>query len=214
MLGARPHAQWRGDREVDYSGSPQSRTQALWCWPTATQLRPTRFWFLAIAANMSTIYSMDGAPGKSWKVNRDSIGLKLWVPQKGRASKPHRLKVNEEDPLQWAAELIDVAVDQLPQVLLDALRSSGEFLQSNCVPCVELYVFLPCAVLIHCAEVSKPHNCSHLPQVAPASMAIMFSPCRLMNQKQVRSFHSVYQMPRIHRATGPFMRATRAFFLV
>ena len=158
MLGARPHAQWRGDREVDYSGSPQSRTQALWCWPTATQLRPTRFWFLAIAANMSTIYSMDGAPGKSWKVNRDSIGLKLWVPQKGRASKPHRLKVNEEDPLQWAAELIDVAVDQLPQVLLDALRSSGEFLQSNCVPCVELYVFLPCAVLIHCAEVSKPHN--------------------------------------------------------
>ena len=57
--------------------------QALWCWPTATQLRPTRFWFLAIAANMSTIYSMDGAPGKSWKVNRDSIGLKLWVPQKG-----------------------------------------------------------------------------------------------------------------------------------
>jgi hypothetical protein len=84
----------------------------------------------------------------------------------------------------------------------------------HCVPCVELYVFLPCAVLIHCAEVSKPHNCSHLPQVPPASMAIMFSPCRLMNQKQVRSFHSVYQMPRIHRATGPFMRATRAFFLV
>ena len=27
---------------------------------------------------MTTLLSTEGAPGKSWKLNRDSIGLKLW----------------------------------------------------------------------------------------------------------------------------------------
>lgn len=76
---------------------------------------------------MSTLYSAEGASGRSWKLNRDAKGLKLWVPQSGRASKPHRLKVNEADRAKWAADIIDVAVDLLPQVLLDALRSAGEF---------------------------------------------------------------------------------------
>ena len=107
---------------------------------------------------MSTLCSTEGAPGHSWKLNRDAKGLKLWVPQSGRASKPHRLKVNEADPAKWAADIIDVAVDQLPQVLLDALRSSGEFLQSNYVPCVELYFFLPCCVLLSCAEASTDQS--------------------------------------------------------
>ena len=101
---------------------------------------------------MSTLLSTEGAPGKSWKLNRDNIGLKLWVPQKGRASKPHRLKVNEAEPAKWAAGLIGVAVDLLPQVLLDALRSAGEKHLSNCVPCVELYLLLPCSVLFSCAK--------------------------------------------------------------
>ena len=95
------------------------------------------------------------------------------------------------------------------------LQQQGEwFLQSKCVPCAKLFPLLPCVVLLSCAEASTPINRSHLPQVPPAAMAIMFSPCRLMNQNQVRSFHSVYQMPRTHRAARPIMRAKRAITLV
>ena len=48
-----------------------------------------------------------------------------------------RRKVVKSNATEWIVSQLGVAVDMLPQVLLDALRSSGEFLHSNCAPCVE-----------------------------------------------------------------------------
>ena len=86
------------------------------------------------AAQMSTLYSTEGDPWQSWKLTRGPGGIVLWVPARGKQAKPKKLSVNEADPATWAAKIIDVAVDELPQVLLDALRSAGEFQESNSVP--------------------------------------------------------------------------------
>ena len=57
-------------------------------------------------------------------------------------------------------------------------------------------------------------DCSHLPQVHPAAMAMILNLCKLMIQLKVRSIRPVHLTPRVHRAPCPFMRATGAFDFV
>ena len=97
---------------------------------------------------MTTLYSTEGAPGKSWRLNRGVGGMQLFVPAKGRGSEQIRLPADPATRIAKVSKAIDVAVDLLPQALLDALRSSGAILRSNCVPCVEL-------------SSSCPAKCSH-----------------------------------------------------
>ena len=126
--------------------------------------------------------------------------------RKGQGQKQFRLPADPETRIAKVSEAIDVAVDLLPQVLLDALRSSGAFLHSNCVPCVELFLLLPCQVLSLRALVVGTLVSE---QVHPAAVAI-FCPCTMMVQLQVRSFRSVHQTPRIRRASCPIVRAKHA----
>ena len=97
---------------------------------------------------MTTLFSTDDAPGKSWRLNRGVGGLQLFVPAKGKVRKQIRLPADPDMRIKKVSEAIDVAADLLPQVLLDALRSTGAFLHSNCVPCVELFLLLPSQVLL------------------------------------------------------------------
>ena len=97
---------------------------------------------------MTTLFSADDAPGKSWRLNRGVGGMQLFVPAKGKVRKQIRLPADPETRIEKVSEAIDVAVDLLPQVLLDALRSASDFLHSNYVPCVELFLLWPCQVLL------------------------------------------------------------------
>ena len=74
---------------------------------------------------MTTLYSNESDPGTKWKLTSGAGGLVLWVPAHGKPWWPRKLPANETDRPAKAAEIIGVAVDQLPQVLLDALRASG-----------------------------------------------------------------------------------------
>ena len=160
---------------------------------------------------MSTIYSADGAPGKSWKLTRGSGGIQLWVPAKGKGSKQQRLPADRAESARIISNTIGVALEEVPQVLLDALQSTGEFLQSIFIPCVQSHLLLPCSVLFSCAEASKPINRSHLPQVHQAMMAIILNPCRLISHQQVRPIRNVHRTPRTHCDPCPIVRAKHAF---
>ena len=51
----------------------------------------------------------------------------------------NKVHVPKESGIEWAAERLGVAVEDIPQGLVDALRSAGENHLSNCVPCVEFF---------------------------------------------------------------------------
>ena len=97
---------------------------------------------------MSTLFSKEGDPGKSWKLTRGAGGIRLWVPPIGKHKKQYNFDRLPADLADKISKIIDVPVDQLPQVLLDALRSSGEMLFSNIIPCTELCLVLSCCVLV------------------------------------------------------------------
>ena len=82
--------------------------------------------FLTLLLQMSTLYSTEGAPGHSWKLTRAPGGIVLWIPARGKQSRPKKLLVNETDPAKWAAKIIEVEVDLVPKVLLDALLQAGD----------------------------------------------------------------------------------------
>ena len=64
----------------------------------------------------------------------------------------NKVHVPKESGVNWAAERLGIPTENIPHELLDALRSAGEKHLSNCVPCVEKYLLLPCSVLFSCAE--------------------------------------------------------------
>ena len=92
MLGAAPHAQWDREREVYIERSYGGALAALPTQPTPTT--PSRRHSpsdLPTLLQMTTLYSTEGAPGNSWRLNRGVGGMQLFVPAKGRGSKQIRL---------------------------------------------------------------------------------------------------------------------------
>ena len=93
----------------------------------------------------------------------------------------NKVHVPKESGIEWAAERLGVAVEDIPQGLVDALRSAGE------------------------------NHLSYLPQVLQVMMAIILNPCRLMIQLQVRSVPFMHRTPRTHGGPCPTVRAKSAF---
>ena len=143
MLGARPHAPWHHKTgctslSCTQGGAPSRAADAPHTFASALAL-----FFVGRCGQMSTLFSKEGDPGKSWKLTRGPGGIRLYVPPTGKHKVGHNLDRLPANPAEKISKIIGVDIDDVPHELLDALRTAGEILQRSTAPSAKLFLVPP-----------------------------------------------------------------------